>query len=307
EYPDIAPGSILDDRIIEVDENCEFTWEWRSGEHFHNLGLDEAARNIIFRGSSIERDYDGLHSPMHRKDPYDWLHSNSASYVGPNKWYDEGDDRFHPGNIIWDSRDTNTIGIISRETGEFTWKIGPDYTRPELKDLGQIIGQHHAHVIPRGLPGEGNVLVFDNGGFAGYGPPNPGAPTGEYNAVRPYSRVLEFNPITLELVWEYSARTAGYGYHHHDVFYSPFISSAQRLPNGNTLICEGDRARIFETNTEHEIVWEYIVPPEPGSNGTVTCYRAYRLPYDWVPQAETPDEKPVVPPDRSEFHIEPSE
>jgi hypothetical protein len=37
-------------------------------------------------------------------------------------------------------------------------------------------------MIPRGLPGEGNILIFDNGGWAGYGSPNPGSPTGFRNA-----------------------------------------------------------------------------------------------------------------------------
>ena len=52
-------------------------------------------------------------------------------------------------------------------------------------------------MIPKGLPGEGNLLVFDNGGEGGYGTPNPGALTGVNNARRDYSRVLEFNPVTL--------------------------------------------------------------------------------------------------------------
>ena len=68
--------------------------------------------------------------------------------------------------------------------------------------LGCIIGSHHTHIIPKGLPGEGNVLVFDNGGAAGFGDPNPGAPDGTWNALRDSSRVLEINPVTLELVWE---------------------------------------------------------------------------------------------------------
>lgn len=254
----------------------------------------------MYRASILEKEYDGLHSPQHSKDPYDWLHSNSVSYVGENRWYDNGDERFHPQNVIFDSRDTNIIAIISRETGAFTWKIGPDYSQPECREFGQIIGQHHAHIVPRGLPGEGNLLVFDNGGFAGYGVPNPGAPIGEYDAVRPYSRVLEIDPITLELKWEYSARTAGLGYHFHYFFYSPFISSAQRLENGNTLICEGDSSRIFEVTEEHETVWEYIMPPALGKS----CYRAYRAPYDWVPQVDQPRERAVVPPDLSEFRIE---
>ena len=297
----IVAGEIWDDRIIEIDEYGGISWQWRSIDHVEEIGLSEAAKSTMYRASVLPTDYDGLHSAMLLRDPFDWLHSNSASYVGPNHWYDDGDLRFHPENIIFDSRNTNIIAIISRTTGEFTWKLGPDYSRPECKQFGQIIGQHHAHIIPRGLPGEGNLLVFDNGGYAGYGEPNPSAPIGEYNAVRPYSRVLEIGPATLDLKWEYSAQTLGYGFHHHVVFYSPYVSSAQRLPNGNTLICEGDCRRIIEVTHDYEIVWEYVVPPKIGND---VSYRAYRVPYDWVPQLERYPDTPVVPPDISEFHID---
>ena len=120
----------------------------------------------------------------------DWMHINSMSLLGPNRWYDGGDQRFHPDNIIWDSRESNILAITSKKTGEIVWKVGPDYNASKaLKKLGWIIGQHHVHMIPRGLPGEGNILVYDNGGWAGYGAPNPGAPMGIKNALRDYSRV----------------------------------------------------------------------------------------------------------------------
>lgn len=74
---------------------------------------------------------------------------------------------------------------------------------PDAK-VGQIVGAHGAHIIPKGLPGAGNLLFFDNGGTAGYGAPNPAAPvTGFHNVKRDYSRVVEFNPVTKEIVWEY--------------------------------------------------------------------------------------------------------
>jgi len=280
ENREIAPGRLLDDCILEVTWDGEIVWEWRSCDHFDEMGFSEAARNAMYRHGA-------------RQDPYDWLHSNSISYLGPNKWYDGGDKRFHPDNIIWDGRNTNIIAIIDKKTREFVWRVGPDYTAsPELRRLGQIVGQHHAHMIPRGLPGEGNILVFDNGGFAGYGAPNPSSPTGVNNAVRPYSRVIEFNPDTLEVCWEYSADRR------RQDFYSPYISSAQRLPNGNTLICEGGRGRIFEVTRDLEIVWEYVVPRG-------VSYRAYRVPYDWIPQLDEPVEKAVIPPDPSEFRIKP--
>jgi len=63
-------------------------------------------------------------------------------------------------------------------------------------------------MIPKVLPGAGNILVFDNGGAAGFGPPNSGSPTGEWNVLRDHSRVLELNPVTLEIVLQFTARTA---------------------------------------------------------------------------------------------------
>ena len=102
-------------------------------------------------------------------------------------------------------------------------------------------------MIPRGLPDEGNILIFDNGGWAGYGSPNPSSPTGRQNVKRDYSRVLEIDPTTLEIVWQYTPAEAGLIEPlDSSRFYSPFVSGAQRLPNGNTLITEGSDGRIFE-------------------------------------------------------------
>jgi len=118
--------------------------------------------------------------------------------------------------------------------------------------------------------------------------------------LRDYSRIIEFDPVTLEIVWEYKDGKR---------FYSYFISSAQRLPNGNTLICEGAKGRIFEVTREGEIVWEYISPPlsRVATKPDYIIYRAYRLPYEWVPQLEKPVEKAVIPPDPSDFRIKPQE
>ncbi len=231
------------------------------------------------------------------------MHINSMSTIGPNKFYDQGDERFHPENIIWDARESNIIAIIDKKTGNIVWKLGPDYSSPDVKHLGWIIGQHHAHIIPKGLPGEGNLLVFDNGGWAGYGLPNPASPYGSENAVRDHSRILEINPVTLEIEWQYTPTEAGYqapldSYR----FYSPYISSAQRLPNGNTLITEGADGRIFEVTREHELVWEYISPYKNNRNSNMV-YRAYRVPYEWVPQLEKPEEKEITPLDIATFRV----
>jgi hypothetical protein len=200
---------------------------------------------------------------------------------------------------------TNIMAIVSKATGEIVWRVGPDYTASEeLQKLGQIVGQHHSHMIPKGLEGEGNILVFDNGGWAGYGTPNPGSPTGTRNALRDHSRVLEFDPVTLKVEWQYTAAEAG-----HVVpldasqFYSSFVSSVQRLPNGNTLITEGSNGRMIEITREHETVWEYISPYYGKKRNQNMVYRSYRVPYRWVPQVEKPEEVDVVRPDNSKFRV----
>ena len=292
--PKISDKTLLDDTIIEVTWEGDIVWEWICSDHFDQMGFSEEAKNILARDP-------GLRTAPHG--PGDWMHMNSASLLGPNRWFDAGDQRFHPDNVIWDGRQTNILAITDKKTGDIVWQVGPDYTATEaLRKLGQFIGQHHVHMIPRGLPGEGNILAFDNGGQAGYGAPNPGAPTGVNNAVRGHSRVLEFNPNTLEVAWQYTAREAGFERDMYK-FYSHYISAAQRLPNGNTLITEGAGGRLLEVTSKHELVWEYISPYFGKKKNRNMVYRAYRLPYSWIPQAEEPEERPIPAIDNSRFRV----
>jgi len=281
--PDIAPWTIEDDVILEVDYTGDILWEWHASDHLEAFGFCWAAR-IALQTVQV-----GAPEPLGGgADVTDWLHINSISYLGPNKWWDEGDTRFHPENIIVDARSANIIWIIEKATGNIVWKVGPDYStwKPEGR-LGQIIGQHHAHMIPKGLPGEGNILVFDNGGGAGFGflfvvPTYP-------NKYRFHSRVIEFNPLTLDIVWEYKRLESAPDEYY--MFYSFYISGAQRLMNGNTLITEGSTGRVFEVTPTGELVWEYVSLYHDLAFDTLEgllryendIYRAYRVPYDSIP------------------------
>ncbi|MBQ2776332.1 MAG: aryl-sulfate sulfotransferase, partial [Peptococcaceae bacterium] len=290
----ISDKRLLDDCIFEVDWEGNILWQWNAHKHFNEMNFSEQAKNVLFRNPNTHPNGGGQS---------DWVHINSASYLGPNKWYDEGDERFHPDNIIWDSREANIIAIISRETGKIVWQVGPDFTvSKELRAMGQIIGLHHAHMIPRGLPGEGNILLFDNGGWAGYGYPGRTSKDGTKSDIREYSRVLEFDPVTLKVVWEFTGAVwPGMApFVNKSKFFSPLISSAQRLPNGNTLVTEGCFLRLFEVTPEKEVVWEYIAPFDFTD---AYIYRAYRYPYSYVPQLPQPEEIPVVKVDNSTFRV----
>ena len=275
----IADVVLEDDRIYEVDAAGTIVWDWHASEHIDELGFNVAERNAIRRNAG--------------RDGFDWFHINSATWLGPNKWYDAGDTRFHPDNVVISSRQTSVIAIIDRG-GNVVWQMGPDFADSlATNEIGQIVGQHHAHIIPKGLPGAGNLMIFDNGGYSGYGNPTALSPTGMNQYRRHDSRVIEINPVTFEVVWTYRAAN----------FFSFNISSAQRLENGNTLITEGAPGRIFEVTSAGEIVWEYMQAPDDSPRASTSVYRAYRLPYEWIPQLDRPEEVALERPDPESFHV----
>jgi len=281
--PAVADVTLEDDRLIEVTPDGRIAWEWTAGEHIDELGFAPDARAAIKAAAGVNA----------ARASFDWLHVNSATYLGPNRWFDTGDQRFAPNNVLISSRQASLLAIVARD-GKVVWRLGPDFSATEeLKKIRQIIGQHHAHLIPKGLPGAGNLLVFDNGGSSGYGFAGPIAPDGVGAFARATSRVLEIDPVTLELKWSYTAPR----------FFSTNISSAQRLPNGNTLITEGAGGRMFEVTNDGAIVWEYMNPLFAGPRGSNDVYRAYRLPYEWIPQLARPSEKAVTPPALGDFSL----
>jgi hypothetical protein len=287
--PAVSGKTLLDSRIIEVNRDGTVLWQWNAHEHFEELGFDEGAKNCLYRLPA---------SAWHEGGGGYWLGINSIATLGSNQWYDGGDTRFHPDNIILSARNANILAVIDKKTGEVVFRLGPDFSKT---DFGWIIGPHHFHLIPRGLPGEGNLLVFDNGGSAGYGVPNGVSRYGTSRERRDYSRILEIDPISLQVAWQYTPKEAG---HIHPLdsykFFSPFNGSVQRLPNGNTLITEGSDGRIFEVSPQYKTVWEYLNPYYSESLGGThnLVYRAYRVPYAWIPQLPEPSEKSIVPPDR---------
>src|SRR5262249_33480135 len=129
------------------------------------------------------------------------------------------------GHLVVSFRNISTVVMIDRVSGKIVWTLGP----PPL-------AQQHD---PRPLP-NGNLLIFDNG-------------THRRDNPATYSRVLEVDPRTSEIVWQYRDQSVF-------EFFSPYISGAQRLANGNTLICEGCHGRIFEVTHDHTLVWQYVNP-----------------------------------------------
>lgn len=116
--------------------------------------------------------------------------------------------------------------------------------------LGVLDGQHQPIMTPTGT-----ILIYDNG------------------TARGYSAAVEVDPSTDTEVWRYEDRSG---------FFSAYRAGVQRLPNGNTMICESDAGRIFEVTPEKEVVWDYYSPflgQGPDNQGR-HVYRATRYSYE---------------------------
>ena len=170
---------------------------------------------------------------------WEWTHGNTIAPIG--------DDR-----VLVSFRAIHTIGIIEKSSGRFLWK----YRNPMMG------GQHDPQMLPNG-----NILLFDNGTQR------------RAMGTLPYSRVIEINPGTNQVEWQYEDAPPY-------AFYSQQVSGAQRLPGGNTLICEGVRGRLFQVTPEGEVVWEYVSPffgPNPFDFEINMVFRAFHYKPEQLP------------------------
>lgn len=174
----------------------------------------------------------------------EWTHANSC-FVLPN------------GDILTIFLTMNEVVIIDRQSGKIRWRWGKG-----------VLGHPH----DPSMLSNGNILVFDNGAH------RPSDLNNHYGMIG-FSRVLEVDPKTETIVWEYKDESPLH-------FNASFMSGCQRLPNGNTLICEGTTGRFFEITPDKELVWEYVNPiyamgePVVGYNNIV--FRAHRYGLDFL-------------------------
>jgi outer membrane protein assembly factor BamB len=207
------------DYLLEISREGEVIWEWHSIQYIDRYFKDKITQQT------------------------DLTHINSLQELPANRWYDAGDSRFKPGNILVSARNLNTIFVVDKETKDVVWQYDDD-----------LDYQHEARMIKKGYPGEGNILLFNNG----------------YNNLNDYKRssILEINPSSNRVEWEYSSK----------YFFSPVGGAEQEMPNGNIVITSSQGGRIFEVNRKGEIVWQIVLPYLPGRPG--------RYPYDYCKQFE---------------------
>jgi len=275
--------------IVEVEQtgptSYNIVWEWHFWDHLIQ-DFDSTKANY-----GVVADHPELLDVNFAKHARpDWIHANAVDY---NPELDQ---------IVISSRALNEIYIIDHSTttaeaaghsggnsgmgGDILYRWG----NPRSYDAGTVddqkfFSEHDVQWIKPGLPGEGHLLIFNNGDtrpegkystveelvtpvdeFGNYSRPDPGTP---------------FGPD--EPIWIYQADNP-------TDFYSVNVSGAQRLPNGNTLICSGAGGIFFEVTPDSDVVWEYINPVtsvgiveqgEPLGGKANTVFRCYRYTSDY--------------------------
>ena len=189
------------------------------------------------------------------RDYVDLLHANSIEHfdqphlVGSHPLY-------RPDALLVTIRHQDTIAIVSIEAGELLWAWGRD----------EISGPHEAKWLA-----SGNVLLFDNG------------------LGRNWSRVLEVDPRTDRIVWEYRDAEP-------ERFYSASRGSAQRLDNGNTLVSNSGAGQAFEITRDGRVVWEFWNPTRDPWGRRATIGRMQRLDAAFVERLLRRGADPGAPP-----------
>jgi hypothetical protein len=188
----------------------------------------ESVKNISLIEVLSESAYAELLRQKRPIDPsFDLLHVNDVEVVGEP--FANHHQGLEPGDWVFSARNVNALFTVSAESHDVIQVI-----------RGGWRGQHDPDLLP-----SGRMLLFDNRG----GTPERG-----------WSRVLEFDPANHKVHWSYRGTPDR-------TFTSTKLGEQTRLPNGNTLINEGRRGRIFEVTPDNEIVWSYLYPTRKTIDG----------------------------------------
>jgi len=262
-------------------------------ERLRRAELDRELAALGYTGDDEEEEEDERDGDRRMRGG-DWLHTNGIDY---NAEYDL---------IVLSGRSLSEVWIIDHSTSSeeargstggrwgrggdllYRWGNPRKYGQGEGRDR-RLYVQHDATFVER-ADGGLHLLVFNNG---------EGRPGGNHSSVDEIA--LPFDPEQgfqldggrfgpEEAHWSYSAPEPA-------DFFSSFISGAQRLPNGSTLICEGAKGRMFEVDGAGEIVWEYLNPfggeEQPRGRGGG---RRDGPPRDGPPRDGPPRDRPGGPP-----------
>ena len=230
----------------------EVVWEWRTWDHLiqdHDPDKPNYG-TVAANPRRIDINYRINHTPLRNG----WIHTNALDY---NLVLDQIVLSARQYSELWIIDHNTTTEEAARAEGDLLYRWGNPrtYGAGDYQDQ-QLFWQHNIHWIPEGLPGQGNVLIFNNGNeFTGsqrlYSSIDEITLPPLQDSSYPQGQSFAFEPAQLQ--WTYTASNPA-------DFYEYRNSSAQRLPNGNTQICSGVSGIVFQVTPDGTTVWKYINP-----------------------------------------------
>lgn len=258
--PERTDKMVISEKIVEIKpegKSARIVWEWKVWDHVVQEN-DPTKPNYAPVASHPELINLNFINPA-SGDEIDWLHVNSVAY---NPELDQIIISSYNFNEIWIiDHSTSTKEAASHSGGKYgkggdilyRWGNPMTYNRGTYDDQ-KLFGQHSVKWIEKGKPDEGKIMIFNNG-F--------GRMDGNYSSVDVITPPMDkkgnytithgksYSPANPE--WSYTDSLL-------TTFYSSSISGAERLTNGNTLICEGTTGVFFEVTPDKKTVWKYKNP-----------------------------------------------
>ncbi|MEL6659784.1 MAG: aryl-sulfate sulfotransferase [Bacteroidota bacterium] len=285
-------GFMWSEKIVEIEpvgsNDINVIWQWEIKDHYiQDFDASKQNYGVIAEHPELFNinlpDLNSSNSNATR----DWNHFNSIDY---NESLDQILISVRNSDEIWIiDHSTTTAEAASHEGGLYgrggdllyRWGNASAYERGAVNEQ-RLFGQHGAHWIRDDLTDAGKIMLFNNGN----GRPGPDfstaeilVPTQDANGGYIISSPNPFGPEEPE--WVYGDQAG-------EAYYSPFLSNAQRLVNGNTLINSGSPGRIFEIDPDRNTVWQYEIPlfgdapaTQGGNINNNSNFRAYKYPSDY--------------------------
>ena len=257
-----APGGsngVWPDKIVEIQPNGttggDVVWSWHAWDHLVQ-DYDPSKDNYGVVADHPELlDINFVDAAGAQAGKADWMHCNGIDY---NPLLDQ---------IALSCKNTNEIYIIDHSTtteeaaghsggargkgGDFLYRWG----NPEAYDMGtyqdkRLYSQHDVQWIEEDRPGAGSLIVYNNGvGRAG-----------TYSSVDVITPVILGGEYQMDGEHRFLPNTPSWSWDNGAEMYAPFVSGAQRLANGNTLVTYGTNGTLYEVTLNGEIAWTYISP-----------------------------------------------
>eukprot|EP00768_Dysnectes_brevis_P000965 gnl/Dysnectes_brevis/1229_a1373_2948.p1 GENE.gnl/Dysnectes_brevis/1229_a1373_2948~~gnl/Dysnectes_brevis/1229_a1373_2948.p1 ORF type:complete len:460 (+),score=167.39 gnl/Dysnectes_brevis/1229_a1373_2948:143-1522(+) len=212
-YRGLAHTHVWTDFVRSVNRAGETVWEWHAKDHL-GVGYDKIDPNHFLPNNQIFN--------------FDPTHFNTLTFNEETQ------------TVMMCSRNNGEVYHVDYKTGEIVWRFGSPaaYSQganPSWYSDGdrELYGPHHATFLPNG-----NIQIFDNGAERVTGS---------------YSRVVEVDPATDEIVWQYRAWIS-------NSFFTKYQGAAQRLPNDNVLVTSSNKGHLFEITREGAVVWDFVNP-----------------------------------------------